>query len=71
MDRLNDEEAIIRANTVIAHSKLIGSEDPDEVEQGERTILQTISTDPAACVLPPYSLPLELTTLHTIHSEVR
>jgi len=57
VDRLNDKETIIRAHAVIALSKLIGSEDPDEVEQGEQTILQTlleaISTDPAACVLPP------------------
>lgn len=57
VDRLNDKETIIRAHAVIALSKLIGSEEPDEVEQGEQTILQTlleaISTDPAACVLPP------------------
>lgn len=59
MDRLNDKETIIRAHAVIALSKLIGSEDPDEVEQGEQTILQTlleaISTDPAAYVPPPHA----------------
>jgi condensin complex subunit 3 len=54
MDRLNDKETLIRAHAVIALSKLIGSEDPDDAEQGEQTILQTllevISTDPAAYV---------------------
>ena len=61
IDRLNDKEALIRAHAVIALAKLIGTEDPDEVEQGEQTILQTllevISTDPAPYVyfLAPYS----------------
>ncbi|KAF8875410.1 nuclear condensing complex subunit [Gymnopilus junonius] len=48
-DRLNDKETIIRTHAVIALSRLVGS---DEVEDGEQTILQTlleaISTDPAA-----------------------
>jgi len=37
----------------------IGSEDPDEAEKGEQTILQTlleaISIDPSAYVPPPHS----------------
>lgn len=54
MQRLYDKETIIRVHVVIALSRLVGTESPDEIEQGERTILQTlldiISTDPAAYV---------------------
>lgn len=54
IQRLNDKETIIRTHAVIALAKLVESEDPDELEEGEQTILQTllntVSTDPAACV---------------------
>lgn len=55
MERLNDKETLIRAHAVIALARLIGTEDPDDVEQGEQTIaqilLEVIVTDPAAYVL--------------------
>jgi condensin complex subunit 3 len=54
MQRVYDKETIIRVHVVIALSRLVGTESPDEIEQGGRTILQTlldtISTDPAAYV---------------------
>jgi len=54
IQRLYDKETIIRVHVIIALSKLVGTESPDEIEQGERTILQMlldiISTDPAAYV---------------------
>lgn len=54
IDRLNDKETLIRTHATIALSKLVGSEDPDEAGEGEQTIVQTlldtISTDPAAYV---------------------
>ncbi|KAF9476968.1 hypothetical protein BDN70DRAFT_811386 [Pholiota conissans] len=77
MDRLNDKETLIRAHAVIALSKLIGSEDPDEVEQGEQTILQTlsevISTDPAAEVRRAALLNVTLSpeTLNAVLSRTR
>lgn len=54
IQRLYDKETIIRVHIIIALSKLVGTESPDEIEQGEQTILQmlldTVSMDPAACV---------------------
>lgn len=52
--RLCDKETIIRAYAVVALSKLVGSEDPNEAEQGEKTIqevlLEVMCCDPAAYV---------------------
>jgi condensin complex subunit 3 len=60
IQRLYDKETIIRVHVIIALSKLVGTESPDEIEQGERTILQilldTISTDPAAYVRMPVNV---------------
>jgi len=42
VDRICDKESLIRAHAVIALSKLVGSEAPDEVEPGERTILEVL-----------------------------
>ena len=57
IQRLYDKETIIRIHVVIALSKFVGTESPDEIEQGEQTILQmlldTISIDPAAYVQTP------------------
>ena len=54
IQRLYDKETIIRVHVIIALSKLVGTESPDEIEQGKRTILQmlldTISLDPAPYV---------------------
>ena len=54
IQRLYDKETIIRVHVIIALSKLVGTESPDEIEKGERTILQMlldiISIDPAPYV---------------------
>ena len=43
MERLQDKEAIIQAHSIIALSKLLGSEGPNEVNQDEEmTILQVV-----------------------------
>jgi condensin complex subunit 3 len=52
IERLCDKETPIRTHAVIALSKLIGSEDPTEIEPGEKTILEVLLDvlcyDPAA-----------------------
>lgn len=54
VQRLYDKETSIRVHVIVALSKLVGTESPDEIEQGQQTILQmlldTISTDPSAYV---------------------
>ena len=42
MERVNDKESLIRAYAVVALSKLVGSEDPNEVQEGERTMLDIL-----------------------------
>ncbi|KAF8656476.1 hypothetical protein AX16_002527 [Volvariella volvacea WC 439] len=42
LDRINDKESLIRTHATIALSKLVGSEDPDEVQEGEMTILEIL-----------------------------
>ena len=50
-ERLYDKETIIRTHAVIALSRLIGSDEADEDGQTIlQTLLETISTDPAAYV---------------------
>ncbi|KAG7094853.1 hypothetical protein E1B28_005661 [Marasmius oreades] len=50
-DRICDKEPLIRAHVVVALSKLVGTEDPDELEAGECTaeelILDALCFDPA------------------------
>jgi condensin complex subunit 3 len=50
--RINDKEAPIRVQAVIALSKLCGSEDPDELENGEPTAIEVLTEvlngDPSA-----------------------
>lgn len=50
--RINDKESTIRARATIALSKLCGSEDPEEVEDGEKTavevLIDVLSGDPSA-----------------------
>lgn len=52
IERLNDKETLIRAHAAAALSKLVGSEDPDEMEEGEQSVLdillEVLATDPAA-----------------------
>ncbi|KAG6908746.1 hypothetical protein DXG01_003450 [Tephrocybe rancida] len=42
LDRVNDKEAPVRVQAVLALSKLSGSEDPSEVQEGEQTVLQVL-----------------------------
>lgn len=50
--RINDKESTIRARAIVALSKLCGSEDPEEVEDGEKTavevLIDVLSGDPSA-----------------------
>lgn len=56
LERINDKESVIRIYAVIALSKLVGSEDPDEEQEEEPTILEVlldiVEYDPAPCVHP-------------------
>lgn len=60
MERIGDKEASVRAQTVTALAKLIGTEDPDEVADGQKTVLELLvdmlSLDPAPYVLVVYFL---------------
>ncbi|KAG6812899.1 hypothetical protein H0H92_015634 [Tricholoma furcatifolium] len=77
IDRTCDKEVLVRAHAATALSKLAGSEDPNEVEDGEKTILEIlidiISYDPACEVRRAalISLPLLPTTIETILSRTR
>ena len=52
MDRIKDKESLIRTYAVVALSKLIGTEDPSEIVDGQlttlETLLETMSLDDAA-----------------------
>ncbi|RDB27802.1 Condensin complex subunit 3 [Hypsizygus marmoreus] len=77
MERICDKESLIRAHAVTALSKLIGSEDPDEVEPGEKTILEVlldvISYEPMPEVRRAalLQIPILPTTLDIILSRTR
>ncbi|KAG6819105.1 hypothetical protein H0H93_015408 [Arthromyces matolae] len=42
MDRINDREVPVRVQAVIALSKLAGTEEPDEVEEGEQSVQELL-----------------------------
>lgn len=42
LDRVNDKEAPVRVQAVIALSKLAGSEEPTEVEDGEQSVADVL-----------------------------
>ncbi|KAF8437916.1 hypothetical protein L210DRAFT_3761543 [Boletus edulis BED1] len=52
MERIHDKETPIRVQAAVALSKLCGSEDPSDVEEGEQAaidvLFDTLSCDPAA-----------------------
>lgn len=70
MERARDREPPIRVQAIIALSKLAGSEDISEVEEGEQTILEVLvdalTYDISPYVYPsalyPYISPLRLVT---------
>lgn len=49
--RINDKEPTVRVRAVVALSKLCGSEDPEEVEDGEQitveVLMDVLSGDPS------------------------
>lgn len=77
MVRICDKESLIRSHAIIALSKLVGSEDPSEMEPGEKTILEVlldvVCYDPSAEVRRSAMLQVPLTqnTLRTILSRTR
>ncbi|KAF8888582.1 nuclear condensing complex subunit [Infundibulicybe gibba] len=77
IERLGDRESLIRAHAVIALSKLIGSEDPSELEEGEKTILEILldvvcyDTAPEVRRAALLNIPLTPISLETILSRTR
>ncbi|KAK2461192.1 hypothetical protein APHAL10511_006719 [Amanita phalloides] len=77
VDRVNDKEPVIREYAVVALSKLAGTEDPHEIQEGEKTILEMLleimSFDDAAEVRRAalLNVPLDNTTLSTVLSRTR
>ncbi|KAF9525087.1 nuclear condensing complex subunit [Crepidotus variabilis] len=77
IQRLNDKESLIRAHAVIAISKLVGSEDEDELADGEQSILQTLldtlETDPAVEVRRAalINIPIAPSTIDALLSRTR
>jgi condensin complex subunit 3 len=57
LDRVQDKEAIVRLQAVKALSKLSSTEDPSELGEGERAVVQvlidTLSADPSAYAKTP------------------
>jgi condensin complex subunit 3 len=55
MDRISDKESPVRVQAVIGLSKLCGSEEPGDVEDGEQTATETLlgllAQEPAAWVV--------------------
>lgn len=43
IERLCDKEPSIRAQSVVALARLSGTEDPNEIEEGEKTILELLT----------------------------
>ncbi|KAG2136706.1 nuclear condensing complex subunit [Suillus clintonianus] len=76
-ERVHDKETFVRVQAVIALSKLCGSEDPSDVEDGEPTALQvlleTLSCDPAADVRRAalLNIPLSEATLEAVLARTR
>ncbi|KAL0578384.1 chromosome condensation complex Condensin, subunit G [Marasmius crinis-equi] len=84
IERIHDKEPIIRAHSVVALSKLVGTEDPDELEVGESTaeelILDALCFDTAAEVrraallnipVSPETLPVILTRTRDLDTITR
>ncbi|KAM6503310.1 Nuclear condensing complex subunit [Amanita muscaria] len=77
VERVSDKESLIRAYVAVALSKLVGTEDPNEVQDGGKTILETLleitCLDDAAEVRRAalLNIPLDNTTLDTLLSRTR
>jgi len=67
IERICDKESFIRAHAVVALSALVGSEDPSELQEGEKTILEVLLDvlcfDPAPYV---HTSSLILVTIHIL-----
>ncbi|CAL1698800.1 unnamed protein product [Somion occarium] len=84
MARARDKESLVRAHAVTALSKLLSGEDPDDLEEGEPSILDTMLDsmcyDPSGEVrrfallntpLTPVTLPSILTRTRDVDNSVR
>ncbi|KAJ2914546.1 hypothetical protein MD484_g5881, partial [Candolleomyces efflorescens] len=77
IERLNDKETLIRAHAAAALSKLVGSEDPDEMEEGEQSVLdillEVLATDSSAEVRRAslLNVPLTPATIGTVLKRTR
>ncbi|KAH7929985.1 ARM repeat-containing protein [Leucogyrophana mollusca] len=78
IERVHDKETFVRVQAVVALSKLCGSEDPTDVEDGEPTVievlLETLSCDPAASEVRRATLlniPLSPMTLGAVLARTR
>ncbi|KAJ2934154.1 hypothetical protein H1R20_g2926, partial [Candolleomyces eurysporus] len=77
IERLNDKETLIRAHAAAALSKLVGSEDPEEMEEGEQSVLdillEVLATDSAAEVRRAslLNVPLTPATIGTVLKRTR
>ncbi|PFH49330.1 hypothetical protein AMATHDRAFT_76233 [Amanita thiersii Skay4041] len=77
MDRISDKESLIRVYAVIALSKLVGTEDPSELEEGQPTILGVLldltcfddAPDVRRAAL--LNIPLDNSTLDSVLSRTR
>lgn len=58
IDRINDKESSVRVQAVIALSKLAGTEDPNELAEGEpdalSVLIEVLQYDPTPCVIMPF-----------------
>lgn len=43
IERLCDKESFVRAGCAVALARLSGTEDPNEIEEGERSILELLA----------------------------
>ncbi|KAK1232890.1 chromosome condensation complex Condensin, subunit G [Marasmius sp. AFHP31] len=84
MARIHDKEPLIRAHAIVALSKLVGTEDPDELETGESTaeelVLDALCFDTAPEVrraallnipVTPETLPVVLTRTRDLDTITR
>ncbi|KAJ6460347.1 nuclear condensing complex subunit [Mycena vitilis] len=77
LERIHDREAMVRVQVVIGLSKLAASEDPSEVEAGEKTLVQvlmeTLESDPSHEVRRAalVNIPANATTLPAILKRAR
>ena len=67
LERVRDKEAFVRIQAVAALAKICGSEDLEELGEGEQTATEVLEDllahDPSACVSPTSTLLLSRTNI--------